>query len=472
MIKLSNVTPWLFYLALALTLAWPVLAQDDTPATAPIPLIHTVQEGENLTYIATQYEVTVADLLAINGLQEEAILWVGQELIIPGGEGEALFAVHTAVFGETLTTIARDYNSSLAELLVTNRLINPHYSLSLGQRIPVISRTGSLNANPPPVGLPHLVEPGDTLLTIAARYGLTPQAIVMANGLEYQSYLYPGQRLRIPIGEQVYRDLPGSWIDVVIRPLPIRPGQTISIYVETTADGQPTGELAGQSLTFTPYDEGFVALVGFDAFTPPGEYLLSLTGEGERPWVPLQQPLTFQAVDYGTQFIIVPESQAALLEPSVRQNEDQFLATIYTQYEEQQRWQGLFQVPVTDTIVTAPYGDGRSYNGGPIEIFHTGVDFGGTIGTPILAPAAGEVVYTGNLELRGRVVILNHGLGVMTAYFHLSDIFVAVGDTVTTGQTIAAGGSTGLSTGPHLHWDLRIMDIPVNPLQWTEVSFP
>jgi murein DD-endopeptidase MepM/ murein hydrolase activator NlpD len=82
------------------------------------------------------------------------------------------------------------------------------------------------------------------------------------------------------------------------------------------------------------------------------------------------------------------------------------------------------------------------------------------------------VVYIGNLELRGRGVIINHGRGVMSAYFHLSDIFVAQGDSVTPGQVVAAGGSTGLSTGPHLHWDLRIMDIPVNPLQWTETAFP
>jgi murein DD-endopeptidase MepM/ murein hydrolase activator NlpD len=474
MTQLTKRFSWLFYLLLVTVLAasvvlsLPVLAQDDTP----IPLVHTVQEGENLTFIAEQYGVTVADLLVLNGLSEEAILWVGQELIIPGGEGEAVFAVHTAVFGETLATIARQYNTSVNELLAVNQAINAHYRPAIGQRVTVVSRTGSTSPLPPPTGLPHLVQAGDTLLTIAAQHGLSPLAIAAANGLDYPTYLYPGQRLRIPIGEQVYRELPGSWVDVVVRSLPVLPGQSLSIYVENVAEGQPQGQLAGQTLRFSPHDAGYVALIGFDAFTEPDDYLLELSGDDPLNWPPLRQPVTLLPADFGTEFINVPADQAPLLEPSVRENEDAFLDTIYTQYEPEQLWDGLFQVPVTNTIVTSPYGNSRSYNGGPFDIFHTGVDFGGTIGTPILAPADGVVVYTGNLELRGRVVIVNHGLGVMTAYFHLSDIFVAEGDVVTPGQTIAAGGSTGLSTGPHLHWDLRIMGTAVNPLQWTEVAFP
>jgi murein DD-endopeptidase MepM/ murein hydrolase activator NlpD len=473
MTKLTKLIPWLFYLLLGTMLALPLVtlpasAQDDLP----IPLIHTVQEGENLTYIAGQYDVTLADLLVINGLSEEAVLWVGQELIIPGGEGEAVFAVHTAVFGDTLPTIARSYSTSVSDLLAANRLINPHYRPPMGQRLTVVSRTGSAAPNPPLTGRPHLVEPGDTLLAIAARYDLSPLQIAAANGLDYPTYLYSGQRLRIPIGEQVYRELPGSWVDVVVRPLPVLPGQSLSIYVENVAEGQPEGQLAGQTLRFNSHEEGYVALIGFDAFTEPGDYLLELSGDNTPGWAPLRQPLTLQPADFITETINVPADQAPLLEPSVRENEDAFLDTIYTQYEPEQLWDGLFQVPVTNTIVTSPYGNSRSYNDGPFDIFHTGVDFGGTIGTPILAPADGVVVYTGNLELRGRAVIINHGLGVMTAYFHLSDIFVDNGDTVTTGQTVAAGGSSGLSTGPHLHWDLRIMGTAVNPLQWTETVFP
>ena len=135
-------------------------------------------------------------------------------------------------------------------------------------------------------------------------------------------------------------------------------------------------------------------------------------------------------------------------------------------------WEGPFQVPVTDTIVTAPYGGGRSYNEGPIDNYHTGTDFDGDIGTPILAAADGIVLFSDTLELRGQTVILDHGMGVMSGYYHLSEIFVDIGEDVAAGQPIGLGGSTGLSTGPHLHWDLRIMDVPVDGMPWTEESFP
>ena len=176
--------------------------------------------------------------------------------------------------------------------------------------------------------------------------------------------------------------------------------------------------------------------------------------------------------NYGFQPIVLGEEYSDLLAPEVRANEDLFLSSIYTQFTEEKAWDTLFQAPVTTTIVTGPYGDGRSYNDGPVDNYHTGVDFSGAIGTPILSPAPGTIVYTGTLQLRGNAVIIDHGLGVMSAYFHLSEIFVNEGETVTAGQPIGAGGSTGLSTGPHLHWDLRIMDVPVNGLQWTEITFP
>ena len=82
------------------------------------------------------------------------------------------------------------------------------------------------------------------------------------------------------------------------------------------------------------------------------------------------------------------------------------------------------------------------------------------------------MVFSGPLELRGNTVILDHGLGVMTAYFHLSEILVGEGDAVTTGQPLGLGGSTGLSNGPHLHWDVRVNGVAVDGMQWTTTSFP
>ena len=451
-----------------------VLAQDTDPTPTPnaatsaseplIPLVHTVQEGENLTFIANYYGVTIEDLLLINGLTDGDVLNVGQTLIIPGGEGEAIATVYNAQAGDTLQQIAAVFNTTPTEILNSNRIINPHIKPVVGQSFTIVSKNGT----PFPqghTGTPHVVALGETLPMIAAQYNISPTLIMEANQIDYPTYLFPGQRLRIP-GEQPYRYLDGEWVDVRIRPLPIQQGSTVSIYVENSLAGQPSGKFAGLPLRFFPYEDGYAALVGIDAFTEPGLYELELSGSGNRPWRPLSQPVRINSSNFITRYISVPD------DPVTRQEEDAFLATIYTQFTEDNAWDGLFQFPVTTTIVTGPYGDPRSYDGGPVEIYHTGVDFAGAVGTPILSPAPGTIVYTGTLQLRGNAVIIDHGLGVMSAYFHLSEIFVNEGDKVTAGQPIGAGGDTGLSTGPHLHWDLRILDVPVNGLQWTETTFP
>jgi murein DD-endopeptidase MepM/ murein hydrolase activator NlpD len=218
----------------------------------------------------------------------------------------------------------------------------------------------------------------------------------------------------------------------------------------------PEGKLADQELTFVPYENGYLALVGLDAFTEIGRYSFELRGAGERPWPLFTQSIEVASGEYGTQLITVPDDLSPLLAPQVRAEEEVTLATVFSEISLEPHWNGIFQEPVTNTLVTAGYGDARSYNGGPIEIFHTGIDFAGAIGTPVMAAAAGTVVYSDTLPLHGNTLIVDHGLGVMTAYYHLSTYQVSPGDHVELGQIIGEGGSSGLSSGPHLHWDLLI----------------
>jgi murein DD-endopeptidase MepM/ murein hydrolase activator NlpD len=466
----SAVFPILIGLLLAIT--WlPLHAQDDpTPELPPIPLIHTVQEGENLTIIATNFGLTIEELQAANNLAPDALLFVGQELIIPGREGSEVATFYTIQAGDTLAGIAALFNTTVTAVAQSNRLITTNPALVVGDILAVTSRTGS--ATPRPItGTPHVVAANEGWLAIAARYGLTPTTIASANGLPITDYPLPGQRLRIP-SDQTYHDLPGEWVDVEIRPLPIIQGFTTSIYVENLLDGLPSGQLAGQPLRFAPYEDGYLAPVGLDAFAETGLQTLELMGSGSRPWTPFRQTLRVQSGGYGQQYITIPDEISYLLAPEIRASEDAILGTIYAQFSETQQWEGLFQTPVTNTIITAPYGDARSYNGGPFEIFHTGVDLGGGIGTQILAPANGTVVFTDTMELHGNTLVIDHGRGVMSAYFHLSEFYVNVGDVVTAGQPVAAGGNTGLSSGPHLHWELRVNNVAVDGRQWTQIPFP
>lgn len=95
---------------------------------------------------------------------------------------------------------------------------------------------------------------------------------------------------------------------------------------------------------------------------------------------------------------------------------------------------------------------------------HTGVDFAAPVGTPILATAAGEVVYSGALPIRGDYVLIDHGGGLYSGYAHMSARLVEIGDHVAAGDTIGAVGNSGRSTGSHLHWEMALGGVWIDPL--------
>ncbi|HPJ70423.1 MAG TPA: M23 family metallopeptidase [Candidatus Mcinerneyibacteriales bacterium] len=123
-----------------------------------------------------------------------------------------------------------------------------------------------------------------------------------------------------------------------------------------------------------------------------------------------------------------------------------------------------FDLPVGGRV-TSPFGVIRSYNGRGYRTYHTGADIGGNpAGTPVTAPLGGEVLCAEDFYARGLTVILDHGCGVKSLYYHLDRLEVKTGESVSPGDVLGDVGTTGFSTGPHLHWDVRVNGIPVNPL--------
>ena len=127
-------------------------------------------------------------------------------------------------------------------------------------------------------------------------------------------------------------------------------------------------------------------------------------------------------------------------------------------------WRERFQWPVKGRI-SGRFGNQRIYRGGVSGSPHSGVDIAVPRGTPVLAPASGVVVLVppGEFALEGNLLIVDHGHGLSSAFLHLDRIDVAVGQAVRAGETIAAVGSTGRATGPHLHWTLRWNDRRLDP---------
>lgn len=131
-------------------------------------------------------------------------------------------------------------------------------------------------------------------------------------------------------------------------------------------------------------------------------------------------------------------------------------------------WTASFLKPRT-SVITSEFGSGRVFNG-QLTTRHLGVDFRGAVGEPIRAANRGVVALVDNFFLAGNVVYVDHGGGVVTAYFHMSKPLVATGDTVKRGQVIGLVGQTGRVTGPHLHWAARYGELTVNPLDLISIG--
>ena len=177
-----------------------------------------------------------------------------------------------------------------------------------------------------------------------------------------------------------------------------------------------------------------------------------------------QVALTVTATDFPVEYLQVDVGGPNGLQPPDKvQEELDIRASVFSRVTPTKLWSGPFILPVQGAPVTTAFGTARSYNGSPPTVHHSGTDFGVGLGTPVVASAAGRVAFAGMLTTRGLSVIIDHGLGVFTAYHHLSQTNVAEGQTVAQGQIVALSGMTGLATGPHLHWELIVGGQNVDP---------
>jgi murein DD-endopeptidase MepM/ murein hydrolase activator NlpD len=192
----------------------------------------------------------------------------------------------------------------------------------------------------------------------------------------------------------------------------------------------------------------------------------ALGAELGRADVPYEVVMVDRPVDYLT---LTPD-QAAILTPEAGELERMLRTEQFASFDDGRRWDAALAVPVVGRQTTR-FGQGRSYNGGPVGNFHSGEDIAAPEGTPITAPAAGRVSWVGAMPIRGNSVIVDHGQGVKTGYHHLLEIAVDPGQSLEPGAVVGALGATGLATGPHLHWELTIWGVNVDPMTWTRQAF-
>jgi murein DD-endopeptidase MepM/ murein hydrolase activator NlpD len=173
----------------------------------------------------------------------------------------------------------------------------------------------------------------------------------------------------------------------------------------------------------------------------------------------------------------IPLNDSSTLDPTVTEPEIQNITALTAPFTPTSYWNGFFTSPsVNPDCFTSRYGTRRTYKviNSDIEVpgFHSGLDFCGGEGLQIFAPAAGRVVFAAPLTVRGNATIIDHGLGVYSGIWHQSEQFVNVGDLVEQGQVIGLVGKTGRATGAHLHWEVWVNGVQVNPLDWLNQVYP
>jgi len=253
---------------------------------------------------------------------------------------------------------------------------------------------------------------------------------------------------------------------ISFQPQQLTQGGTAVVYLNETAVSA-TLTFGGRQYAMTQSGGRWWAVIGIGAFAEPGSAPVSVsytpsTGAAVRT---ISQSIAITDHEYPISYITLDPGTASLLAPDIVNNEIAQRASIFSGYSTQKLWNGPFRRPAGGDL-SDRYGEARSYNGAPATDYHRGTDFIGNVGDPVYAAAAGRVVFAGELKVRGNTIIVDHGLGVFSAYHHLSAIRVNQGDMVTPGQRIGDIGATGLVTGPHLHFELVVRGVEVDAEYW------
>lgn len=263
-------------------------------------------------------------------------------------------------------------------------------------------------------------------------------------------------------------------LTVAIDPPAPRPGDVVVVRVrEAPADlGGTWGE---RPLRWFPAPEGRVALVGVDLEASPGPLPWRLT----RPManggalVVGAGLVTVRSRNFPTQRLTLPPAQVDLDAAALARVETERaqLAGALGASLTERLWRDPFRPPLAAGRLTGGFGLRRIVNGQP-RAPHAGVDWAAPQGTPVLAANTGRVALVAEHFFPGRLVVLDHGLGLFTLYFHLDGAAVAPGEVVRGGQPIGAVGATGRTTGPHLHFAVVLDGARVDPLALLGRSLP
>ena len=257
--------------------------------------------------------------------------------------------------------------------------------------------------------------------------------------------------------------MPAKALEVKVEPKIPQLGDTISIFMTPEeADSKPTVTVGETEYPVFQIGDRYRAFIPTSPLSEPGKLTVDIEGEEKTRYI----GVWVKNRSFPTQRIRLTGKANS----SATQMEIDKVAAFRKLVTPEKLWQGEFVRP-NEARVSTVFGMRRYYNGVFADnYYHKGVDYAGAEGSKVVAPAAGKVRLVGKEEegfrVHGNIIGIDHGQGVLSLFMHLKDINVKEGDMVKPGQTIGTVGSTGASTGPHLHWGLYVHGVAVDPVPW------
>jgi murein DD-endopeptidase MepM/ murein hydrolase activator NlpD len=462
---------WVFLWTILIPAGY-VQAQTPTPGDAT----YVVQAGDSLWGIAQRFRVSLEELAALNNITNASQLMVGAELKIPGLPNfSGRLTTITVPYGENLISLSRRYGLSAPLLAQLNHLMSPH-ELVAGSYLVIPEEKAEMG-----IYQRSFLSEGQSLLEFAILHQVNPWQVAVQNQLSDTLRLTPSRLLLLPGEGAGMSALPEQIKDITVAPLPFLQGKTAVMKMEAEKGVNMSGSFMGRELHFFEDENGLlVTLLGVHAMAEPGVYPFEIhQSTGENIDFSYSQMVAVGKVDYpyDDPLSVDPET----IDPAVTEPESELWASYAQPITKEKYWQGGFRLPsplsldyclTTNDCWSSRFGNRRSYNGSTYNTFHSGLDIVGGEGTEIYAPAAGVVVFAGPLTVRGNATMIDHGWGVYSGYYHQKEIYVKVGDKVEAGQLIGIVGSTGRVEGPHLHWEIWVNGVQVDPLDWLKQVFP
>jgi murein DD-endopeptidase MepM/ murein hydrolase activator NlpD len=258
--------------------------------------------------------------------------------------------------------------------------------------------------------------------------------------------------------------------EISIRPAAPRPGEVVFITLRPEAGLlRAACSWNGRSYPFLAAADAYGLVLPVPMEMPAGDHHVTIYWKyADGRMGKATEPVRVAPRRFGVQHLkLSARQEQAYTAPEV-ERERELIGAALARVSDERAWRGSFLMPVAGRISTQ-YGLQRYVNG-RLAYRHRGIDIAAPQGTPVVAAADGVVALAEDwFALHGQTVILDHGQGVATLYLHLSAIEVKAGQRVARGQVIGRVGSTGVATGPHLHYAVYVYGTAVDPLFWTDL---